>query len=252
MFKPCLWCRSFDLCSLNKLSGESVIRSWITIMAEALVVCVKSAAGAPDKPGDCPFCQRVLLTLEEKHVPYDTKLVNLSDKPEWFLQISPEGKVPVIKIDDKWVPDSDVITQILEEKYPEPSLATPLEKASVGSKIFSTFIGFLKSHDINDGSEQALLNELCALDEHLKANGPFINGEKISAVDLSLAPKLYHLKIALGHFKKWSIPEELSHVHNYMKALFSRESFVHTQASEECVIAGWAPKVAGWAPKVNA
>uniref|UniRef100_A0A0C9QNQ0 TSA: Wollemia nobilis Ref_Wollemi_Transcript_15797_1090 transcribed RNA sequence n=1 Tax=Wollemia nobilis TaxID=56998 RepID=A0A0C9QNQ0_9CONI len=221
-------------------------------MAEALVVCVKSATGAPDKIGDCPFCQRVLLTLEEKHVPYDTKLVNLSDKPEWFLQISPEGKVPVIKIDDKWVPDSDVITQILEEKYPEPSLAIPLEKASVGSKIFSTFIGFLKSHDPNDGSEQALLNELCALDEHLKANGPFINGEKISALDLSLAPKLYHLKIALGHFKKWPIPEELSHLHNYMKALFSRESFVHTQAPEEYVIAGWAPKVAGWAPKVHA
>ena len=37
-----------------------------------------------------------------------------------------------------------------------------------GSKIFGTFITFLKSKDANDGSEQALLNELKALDEHLK------------------------------------------------------------------------------------
>lgn len=48
-----------------------------------------------------------------------------------FLKISPEGKVPVVKFDEKWVPDSDVITQALEEKYPEPPLATPPEKASV-------------------------------------------------------------------------------------------------------------------------
>lgn len=229
--------------SRRKLCGRVRFRSVVAQMAEALDVCVKAATGSPDKPGDCPFTQRVLLTLEEKHIPYNTKLINLSDKPDWFLQISPEGKVPLVKIDDKWIPDSDVITQILEEKYPEPSLATPPEKASVGSKIFSTFVAFLKSHDPNDGTEQALLNELRALDEHLKANGPFINGEKISAVDLSLAPKLYHLKIALGHFKKWSIPEEFSCVHNYIQALFSRESFLHTKAAEEYVIAGWAPKV---------
>lgn len=47
--------------------------------------------------------------------------------------------------------------------------------------------------------------------------GPYINGENICAVDLSLAPKLYHLQVALGHYKNWTIPESLSHVHNYMK-----------------------------------
>lgn len=48
-----------------------------------------------------------------------------------FLKISPEGKVPVVKLDEKWVPDSDVITQSLEERYPDPPLGTPPEKASV-------------------------------------------------------------------------------------------------------------------------
>ncbi|XWS56522.1 hypothetical protein CRYUN_Cryun09bG0092400 [Craigia yunnanensis] len=86
----------------------------------ALEICVKAAAGAPDVLGDCPLCQRVFLTLEEKKVPYKLHLVNLSDKPQ------------------------------------------------CGSKIFGTFITFLKSKDANDGSEQALLNELKALDEHLK------------------------------------------------------------------------------------
>ncbi len=48
-----------------------------------------------------------------------------------FLKINPEGKVPVIKFNEKWVSDSDVITQALEEKYPDPPLGTPPEKASV-------------------------------------------------------------------------------------------------------------------------
>ncbi|KAE7996854.1 hypothetical protein FH972_001543 [Carpinus fangiana] len=209
----------------------------------ALEVAVKAAAGAPDVPGDCPFCQRVLLTLEEKKVPYKLRLINLSDKPQWFLEVNPEGKVPVVKFDDKWVSDSDVLVGILEEKYPEPSLATPPEFASVGSKIFGAFVKFVKSKDPNDGSEQALLDELKALDEHLKAHGPYIAGEKITAADLSLAPKLYHLDVALGHFKKWTVPESFTHFHHYKKLLFSRESFEKTNATKEHVIAGWEPKV---------
>ncbi|XP_044509175.1 glutathione S-transferase DHAR2-like [Mangifera indica] len=209
----------------------------------ALEICVKAAAGAPDLLGDCPFSQRVLLTLEEKKVPYKAHYINTSDKPQWFLDVNPEGKVPVVKFDDKWVPDSDVIVGILE-KYPEPPLATPPEFASVGSKIFSTFIQFLKSKDTNDGTERALLEELNALDEHLKKHGgPFIAGEKITAVDLSLAPKLYHLEVALGHFKKWSVPASLPHVHNYIEALFGRESFQKTKAAPQYVVAGWEPKV---------
>ncbi|KAI9128429.1 hypothetical protein K1719_001422 [Acacia pycnantha] len=209
----------------------------------ALEVAVKAAVGAPDILGDCPFSQRVLLTLEEKHISYKTHLINLTDKPKWFLDVNPEGKVPVLKVDDKWMSDSDVIVAFLDEKYPDPPLATPSEFASVGSKIFGSFVSFLKSKDPNDGTEQALLDELKALNDHLQAHGPYIAGDKVTAVDLSLAPKLYHLTVALRHFKKWTVPENLTNVHNYTKLLFARESFQKTKAEEQYVIAGWAPKV---------
>lgn len=39
-----------------------------------------------------------------------------------------------------------------------------------GSKIFSTFIGFLKSKDPADGTEQALLSELTAFNDYIKEN----------------------------------------------------------------------------------
>ncbi|WOL15028.1 glutathione S-transferase DHAR2-like [Canna indica] len=214
--------------------------------SEPIKVLVKAAAGAPDVLGDCPFCQRVLLTLEEKNVPYELKLINLSEKPQWFLEINPEGKVPVIDFGDgTLVPDSDVITAMIEEKYPNPPLATPAEYTTVGSKLFSSFVKFLKSKDPSDGSEQALVDELQALEDHLKDHGPFVDGENISAADLSLGPKLFHLKVALGHFKGWSVPENLTGVHNYMKISFDRDSFTKTKAAEEYMIAGWQPKVTG-------
>ncbi|KAJ0237528.1 Glutathione S-transferase DHAR1 [Hirschfeldia incana] len=210
----------------------------------ALEVCVKAAVGAPDVLGDCPFSQRVLLTLEEKNQPYKIHLINLSNKPQWFLDIDPQGKVPVLKIDDKWVPDSDIIVTILDDKYPDPSLKTPPHFASVGSNIFSTFVSFLKSKDSNDGTEKALLVELQALDDHLKSHDdPFIAGERVTAADLSLAPTLHHLEVALHHFKSWSVPGSLPRVNDYMKALFSLDSFEKTKTEEKYVIAGWAPKV---------
>nr|AHM26862.1 dehydroascorbate reductase [Siraitia grosvenorii] len=217
----------------------------VSMSATPLETCVKASITVPNRLGDCPFCQRVLLTLEEKHLPYDLKLVDLANKPEWFLKINSEGKVPVIKFDEQWVADSDVITQTLEEKYPNPPLATPPDKSSVGSKIFSTFIAFVKSKDPNDGTEQALLSELSSFNDYIKENGPFINGKEISAADLSLGPKLYHLEIALGHYKNWSVPDSLPYVKSYMKSIFSRESFAKTRALPEDVIAGWRPKVLG-------
>ena len=59
-----------------------------------------------------------------------------------FLDANPEGKVPVAKFDGKWVSDSDVIVGILEEKYPQPSLATPPEFASVYAPSPFTFTLF--------------------------------------------------------------------------------------------------------------
>uniref|UniRef100_A0A3Q7JLN2 glutathione transferase n=1 Tax=Solanum lycopersicum TaxID=4081 RepID=A0A3Q7JLN2_SOLLC len=75
----------------------------------------------------------------------------------------------------------------------------------------------MKSKDSSDCTVQALFDELKALEEHLKAHGPYVNGQNVYSVDMSLAPKLYHLEVALEHFKKWSVTECLSHVRNYMK-----------------------------------
>ncbi|MCL7039732.1 hypothetical protein MKW94_024244 [Papaver nudicaule] len=236
---------SHNVKSFNRRSSRALTVRMSSSVSDPLEICVKASITTPGKLGDCPFTQRVLLTLEEKHLLYDMKMIDLANKPEWFLKISPEGKVPLIKLDDKWLADSDVITLALDEKYPEPPLSTPPEKASIGSKIFSSFIAFLKSKDQSDGTEQALLNELTSFNDHIEKNGPFINGKNVSSADLALGPKLYHLEIALAHFKQWSVPASLPYMKSYMEKIFTMDSFIKTRALPEDVIAGWRPKVMG-------
>ena len=46
----------------------------------------------------CPYVQRSVMTLREKKVAYDIDYIDLSDRPDWFVELSPLGKVPVLEV----------------------------------------------------------------------------------------------------------------------------------------------------------
>ncbi|MFS7951290.1 putative glutathione dehydrogenase (ascorbate) [Helianthus anomalus] len=48
-----------------------------------------------------------------------------------FLEVNPDGKVPLAKFYENWISDCDAIVGLIEDKYPDPSLATSPELASV-------------------------------------------------------------------------------------------------------------------------
>lgn len=52
--------------------------------------------------------------LTEKGVPFTQRFVDLKAKPDWFLAISPRGKVPVLVADGVPIFDSVVILQYLD------------------------------------------------------------------------------------------------------------------------------------------
>ena len=79
----------------------------------------------------CPYCARVRIAIAEKGLEPETVAVDLSDRPQWLIELNPpSGRVPVL--DDGFVlPESEVIMAYLDERYPEPSLlpADPGERA---------------------------------------------------------------------------------------------------------------------------
>jgi glutathione S-transferase len=77
----------------------------------------------------CPYCARVRIAIAEKGVAYDVVEVDLDDRPSWIYDKNPTGRVPVLEEDTLVLPESVVIMEYLDERYPEPPLL-PLDPAA--------------------------------------------------------------------------------------------------------------------------
>jgi glutathione S-transferase len=70
----------------------------------------------------CPYCARVRIVLAEKQVPWEAFEIDLTDRPAWLYEKNSTGKVPVLEDDGFVLPESHLIMEYLEERYPEPAL----------------------------------------------------------------------------------------------------------------------------------
>ena len=70
----------------------------------------------------CPYAQRTRMVLVEKGVDFTLREVDLANKPDWFLEVSPYSKVPVIRHQGRVVYESANINEYLDEVYPEPPM----------------------------------------------------------------------------------------------------------------------------------
>lgn len=78
----------------------------------------------------CPYVHRAAIMLREKGVPFDRRAVDLKNKPDWFLAISPRGKVPVLVANGQALFESAAICEFLDETNPPAVLpADPFERA---------------------------------------------------------------------------------------------------------------------------
>src|SRR5215210_1643881 len=63
----------------------------------------------------CPYVQRAVISLTEKGVPFECIDVDLANKPDWFLRVSPLGKTPVLLVDGQAIFESAAICEYLDE-----------------------------------------------------------------------------------------------------------------------------------------
>jgi glutathione S-transferase len=66
----------------------------------------------------CPYAQRALLGLQLKQIPFEVVNINLTQKPEWYLEKkNPLGKVPTVEHDGKIVYESLVCVDYLNDTF---------------------------------------------------------------------------------------------------------------------------------------
>ena len=68
--------------------------------------------------GRCPYCARVRIQLTEKEIEHELVPIDLDDRPAWLYDKNPLGRVPVLEEDVFVLPESAVIMEYLEERYP--------------------------------------------------------------------------------------------------------------------------------------
>ncbi len=149
----------------------------------------------------CPYCARVRIVLAEKDVEYEVVEIDLADRPAWLYVKNPSGKVPVLEEDGFVLPESAVIDEYLEERYPEPALlpADPGERAAVrlwiwdfDRRLASDYYAFRRG-----GERQPLCERLTDLDAALTRR-PFLAGMTYSLADISYVPWVLRARDNLG------------------------------------------------------
>ena len=144
-----------------------------------------------------------MIVLRAKQVDFDVTYINLSDKPDWFLKISPHGKVPVLSVNEQPLFESNAIAEYLDEMV-EPRLhpADPVKRAR--NRAWTDFVPDFSSglsgvywtkskEEIGEKLEVAS-QRVAKLEEALSTerdgSGPYFNDDRLSLVDAAYAPFL--------------------------------------------------------------
>ena len=145
----------------------------------------------------CPYVQRAAIALLEKGIRFERIVIDLSAKPDWFLAISPRGKVPLLQVDGAVLFESNAICEFIEDALGGPALhpADPILRAQhrawmeFASAILADVWGLETAKDLASFEPKcAAISEKFAWVEKALSDGPYFSGTGFSLVDAAFAP----------------------------------------------------------------
>ncbi|CAN5690043.1 glutathione S-transferase family protein [soil metagenome] len=144
----------------------------------------------------CPYVQRAAIVLMEKGVAFERRDVDLSNKPAWFLALSPLGKTPVLQVGNDAIFESAVISEYLDETHaPRLHPESALERAhhrswmEFGSAVLNGIAAFYNAADANALAARAQdIRTRFEQLEQVLGDGPYFAGDRFSIVDAVFGP----------------------------------------------------------------
>lgn len=182
----------------------------------------------------CPYVQRARITLEEKCVEYDTRYVDLQNKPDWFLAISPRGRVPVLLLDDTPIFESSAICEYLDETCDGARLlpADPVARArdrgwfQFAEDVFLPQYKSLyaKDRESLEAANADLTRSFARIESEL-AGRDFLSGsgQSFGMADVAMAPVFTKLEV-MRRLDSYVLPNELENVSAWGARILERKS----------------------------
>lgn len=180
----------------------------------------------------CPYTQRAAIQLAEKGVAYERVYIDLANKPEWFLRLSPLGKVPLLRVGDAAIFETAVICEYIEDVEPAVPLhpAAPLDRAhhrswvEFASAVIADVFAFYTAPDATAFERKCsdLQDRFRWLERHLGGR-PYFTGVRFCLVDAAFAP-IFRLFDTFDRIGEFGIFKGLQRVPAYRAALAERAS----------------------------
>ncbi|MGQ3052132.1 MAG: glutathione S-transferase family protein [Roseateles sp.] len=188
----------------------------------------------------CPYTQRAAIQLGEKGIAFERTYIDLADKPAWFLNLSPLGKVPVLRHGDTVVFESAVICEYIEEVSPAVPLlpAEPAARArdrawvEFASALVGDIFAFYSAPDEAsfERKRAELTGRFAALERQL-GGGNYFDGDRFSLVDSALAP-VFRLFDSFDRIADFGAFTGLPRLSAYRRRLAERVSVQRAVASD--------------------
>ena len=179
----------------------------------------------------CPYVQRASIVLVEKGIAFERRDVDLENKPQWFVELSPLGKTPVLKVGDDAIFESAVICEFLDETHaPRLHPAQALERArhrswmEFGSALLNTIGAFYNAGDAAALAARAsdIRSSLAQL-ESVLGLGPYFAGQEFSIVDAVFGPVFRYFDV-FDTIEDFEFFDGLRKVAAWREALSRRDS----------------------------
>jgi len=162
----------------------------------------------------CPYCQKIWFALEEKRIPYRVEKVNMNcygNKPREFLQLQPNGQIPVAIIDGRVYGSSNDILSVLDSAFPDHKSLAPSDSSKarellrLEQTLAGAWLGWLRSTGGGSG-KQYMEDTLADVERALKeSGGPFFMGKDVTIVDVQFLSFLERMSASLLYYKGFVI-----------------------------------------------
>jgi glutathione S-transferase len=178
-----------------------------------------------------------VIALRAKKIDFEVTYINLREKPDWFLKISPHGKVPVLTVDDVPLFESNAIAEYLDEMVP-PRLhpEDPIKRAR--NRAWTDFVPdfaksmsaiyYAKSKEAMEKGIEEAPARITKLEEALGErgnDGPYFNGPELSLVDCAYAPFLQRFMIVERNLGS-GLLDKFPRVKAWAEALVANETVI--------------------------
>jgi glutathione S-transferase len=180
-----------------------------------------------------PYGHRIESLLIEKNINYSTEFVDLSNKPQWFCDIAPLGKVPVLLVDDRPLFESLAILEFIEATFTDNVLHPKNQFVLAQHRAWMEFsntilaivfaIVFAKDLSTIEHKKLELIDKLNILSKQIKYQ-PYFNGEFFSILDIAMASAFQPL-LYLNETFKLNVFANIDNIWQYAQNVVARPSF---------------------------